>query len=86
MAYKIHVLKPARRAINRLPESIRQRVGKAIESLADNPRPAGCVKLKGVDDLWRIRVGSYRVVYTIDDMKLIVLVVKLGDRKDIYRG
>ncbi len=57
----------------------------ALDSLAKNPRPPGCVKLQGGDDLYRVRVGDYRVVYTIQDTVLVVLVVEAGHRRDIYR-
>ena len=60
-------------------------VAAAIVTLASNPRPHGCVKLSGVDNLWRVRVRDYRVVYTIADDRLVVTVVKIGDRKDVYR-
>ena len=53
---------------------------------AFEPRPHGVKKLLGVDDLYRVRVGSYRVVYTIRDDRLIVLVLRISDRKDVYRG
>lgn len=54
-------------------------------ALGENPRPDGYIKLKGSDNLFRIRVGPYRIIYTIQDDKLIVLVLEIGDRKDIYR-
>ncbi len=54
-------------------------------ALANNPRPEGSIKLKGSDNLYRIRVGPYRIIYTIEDDKLIVLVLEIGDRKDVYR-
>ena len=58
----------------------------AVDKLRSNPRPPGCVKLQGEDVLWRIRVGDYRVVYAIREEELIVLVVKVAHRKDVYRG
>lgn len=80
------IIKPAvEKQMDRLPAKVRQRVVGALEELRDNPRPSGCVKLQGEDDLWRIRVGQYRVVYTIQDDALIVLVVRVAHRKDIYR-
>jgi len=63
-----------------------RRVDAAILALADNPRPAGCVKLSGLSDLWRIRVGDYRVVYEIRDRQLIVLIVGVAHRREIYRN
>jgi mRNA interferase RelE/StbE len=63
----------------------RRRIVAAILALGDAPRPKGVEKLSGSSDLNRIRVGSFRVVYAIDDQALIVEVVRVGDRKDVYR-
>jgi mRNA interferase RelE/StbE len=63
----------------------RQRIVKRIEQLGDEPRPAGCQKLSG-HDRYRIRQGQYRIVYGVEDDKLIVYVVKVGHRKDVYRA
>ena len=57
-----------------------------MDELCFAPRPIGSVKLEGEENLWRIRVGDYRIVYTIEDKKLIVLVVRIAHRKDVYRG
>ena len=56
-----------------------------IEALANQPRPTGAKKLKGRDDLWRIRVGDYRIIYEIRDRILVVLVVRVGHRREVYR-
>jgi mRNA interferase RelE/StbE len=55
-------------------------------SLGVNPRPDGYIKLKGSDNLFRVKVGPYRIIYTIQDHKLIVLILEIGDRKDIYKS
>ena len=65
--------------------SYHKAIMKAATGLGENPRPDGCIKLKGSDNLFRIRVGPYRIIYTIQDDQLIVLVLEIGDRKDIYR-
>lgn len=76
----------ARRDLKRLDPQVVARVLPAIYALADNPRPAGVKRLRGTsDDLWRIRVGDYRVVYTINDDRLVVLVVTVAGRGSIYR-
>lgn len=62
----------------------RQRIVKRINSLADNPRPPGALKLSGLER-YRIRQGRYRILYTIEDRVLVVQVIKIGDRKDVYR-
>jgi mRNA interferase RelE/StbE len=84
-SYSVIYKPSADKALRKLPEKAQRRIVAASEALADNPRPPGAVKLHGDDDLWRIRVGQYRVVYTIQDEALIVLVVRVAHRKDIYR-
>ncbi|MCC7409243.1 MAG: type II toxin-antitoxin system RelE/ParE family toxin [Phycisphaeraceae bacterium] len=86
MRYQVHVLPSAGKVIERLPRDVRNRVAGVIDGLAENPRPAGCKKLAGQDDLWRARAGDWRIIYSIEDRKLIVLVVKVGHRKDVYRS
>ena len=85
MAYSIQIKKSAEKEIADLPKRDQRRVISAIEKLAGDPRPSGVRKLKHPDDIYRLRVGNYRIVYQIADKKLIVLVVKVGDRKDVYR-
>jgi mRNA interferase RelE/StbE len=63
----------------------RQRIVAGIRSLADDQRPAGCEKLAGEGDRYRIRVGRYRVIYSVGDEELLVVVVRAGYRKDVYR-
>ena len=63
----------------------RQRIVASICALAEEPRPVGCEKLAGQDDRYRIRVGRFRIVYSIDDAEVVVLVVRVADRKDVYR-
>jgi mRNA interferase RelE/StbE len=60
------------------------RIAPRLENLAANPRPPGCKKLKGGDKEWRIRVGDYRVVYTIDDTRLMVEVTRIRHRSEVY--
>lgn len=59
-------------------------IRRAIEKLADNPRPPGCLKLVGEVNQWRVRVGDWRVVYVIEDGRLVVLVVRVGVRGEVY--
>ena len=63
----------------------RQRIVAGVRSLADDPRPPGCEKLAGEGDRYRIRVGRYRVIYSVGDGELLVVVVRVGHRKDVYR-
>ncbi|MBI2827616.1 MAG: type II toxin-antitoxin system RelE/ParE family toxin [Planctomycetia bacterium] len=83
--YAIEFLASADRALRRLPVTIQRRIIAAVDRLADNPRPRGSAKLAGEEDAWRIRVGEYRVLYEIEDDRLVVLVVRVGHRKDLYR-
>jgi mRNA interferase RelE/StbE len=66
-------------------ERLYGRLSRAIEGLAENPRPPGCLKMQGNEELYRVRVGDYRIIYQIRDAVLIVLVVDIGNRRDIYR-
>ena len=86
MAYKVVLSKRARRQVLKLPPGVDRRIEDAIDSLAEAPRPEGAKKLQGVDDLYRLRVGSFRIIYQIQDRKLVVLIVKVGNRRDVYRG
>ena len=84
MSYSIEILRVAQKQLARIDRTQQQRIIAAIRSLADDPRPSGCKKLSG-RPAWRIRIGSYRVIYEIQDDRLLVLVVTIGDRKDVYR-
>jgi mRNA interferase RelE/StbE len=82
--YKVIVSKSASKELADLPTQAVNRIIPAIQKLGEDPRPAGCKKLKGSQDTWRIRIGDYRVIYTIDDVIRIVDVRSVGHRKDIY--
>jgi mRNA interferase RelE/StbE len=80
----VQIVRSAERQIETLPERDRRLVLAAIQGLALEPRPYGCRKMKGSDS-WRLRVGRYRIIYDIDDFNVVVLVLKVGHRKDVYR-
>jgi len=80
--YAIEFKPSAVKQLERLPKEAQRRIIRAIEDLADDPRPHGSVKLAGEDNLWRIRVGSYRVIHSIDDEQLRVLILRIAHRKD----
>lgn len=82
--YTVQFVRSARKDLERLPDSALQRVFTRIEALADTPRPSGCKKLRGTRDLWRIRIGNYRVIYQLDDVQRLVEIRAVGDRKDVY--
>ena len=83
--YSLRIKKSARKELESIPtKTDRRRIIRRIESLAENPRPQGALKLSG-RERYRIRQGRYRILYTIEDTLLIVHVIKIGDRKDVYR-
>lgn len=82
--YEIRIRKSAQREIRNLAKKTLSKVIEKIEALSEEPRPKGCKKLIGYDNYWRIRVGNYRIVYTIDDEILIIEVVVVRHRKDAY--
>lgn len=85
MKYTLTIKKSAAKIMEALPTKAVKPVTEAILSLAETPRPKGCKKLKGkLSDLWRIRVGDYRIIYSIDDQIRIIDIQEIGHRKDIY--
>ena len=83
MSHAVEILRAAQKQLARIDRQQHPRIFNAIRALADDPRPPGCRKLSG-RPAWRIRVGSYRVVYEVHDDRLVVTVVAVGDRKEIY--
>jgi mRNA interferase RelE/StbE len=83
--YALRYKKSVKKDLKQLPEAARKIVIEKILRLASDPRPAGSTKLRGSLDLYRLRHADYRVVYHIDDGQLIILVVKVGHRREIYR-
>lgn len=83
-SYAVDFKPSARKELESLPNNVLARVVRKIESLTENPRPAGCKKLKGYRDLWRIRIGHWRVVYIIDDGAKAVSVTRIAHRSNIY--
>lgn len=82
--YEILIAEPAEKMLDKLPVAVAERLIKAIYKLADQPRPPKCVKLSGSDN-YRIRVGDYRIIYSILDDVLVIEVLKIGNRREIYR-
>lgn len=83
--YAIEIKHSAAREIEALPLSDRRKVVERIGRLAEEPRPRGCEKLAG-GERYRVRQGDYRIVYSVEDALLIVWIVKIGHRRDVYRG
>ena len=84
-SYDVQLTASAARAFRKLDQPARQKLRPVIDALALNPRPPGMTKLAGEPDLYRVRSGDYRIIYAIRDRILLVLVVALGHRRDIYR-
>jgi mRNA interferase RelE/StbE len=84
--YALEFAPRALRALRKLDRPVVEQIKAATEALREEPRPTGTKMLTGMHGVWRIRVaGDYRVLYTIDDDKLVVLVVDVGNRREIYR-
>ncbi|MBF0159354.1 MAG: type II toxin-antitoxin system RelE/ParE family toxin [Magnetococcales bacterium] len=85
MSYAILWKGSARRQILQLDRLTQKCIYHEIYKLGETPRPAGCLKMGGTRDVWRIVIGSYRVLYAIMDDKLVILVLKVGHRREVYR-
>ena len=83
-SYVVEVKPSARKELEGLPDNLLARVVRKLESLRQDPRPPGCKKLKGYKDQWRIRVGDWRVLYTIDDGAKLVSVMRIAHRREAY--
>jgi len=84
MSYKVEILRSAQKRLAKIDPINRKRIIAAVRLLAEEPRPLGSKKLSG-RQAWRIRISNYRVIYEVKDRELIVLVVTVGHRKEIYR-
>ena len=85
MAYRVEVPSKITKTLRKIPKKHVRAILAALESLEHDPRPAGAIRLTNRDE-WRIRVGTYRVVYLIEEERLVVVVVRIGHRKDVYQG
>jgi mRNA interferase RelE/StbE len=83
--YQVVVSKSAEKELTKLPKSTIEKVVPVLQSLAENPRPSSCKKLKGFVNLWRVRIGNYRIIYMIDDIVLLVDIRSVGHRKNVYQ-
>jgi mRNA interferase RelE/StbE len=84
-SYDVVLTSSAEKELKKLSRQLIARIVPRLENLASNPRPPGCKKLQGGDREWRIRVGDHRVVYTIDDAKLLVEVTRIRHRSEVYQ-
>ncbi len=82
-SYKLEFANSVRKDFKNIQKKDAERILARIDSLTEDPRPAGCVKLTG-EEIYRIRVGSYRVLYKIEDAILLIVIIKIGHRRDVY--
>lgn len=84
MAYRIEIRPKVAKELKKLPKHVLNAVTRTIDALAGDPRPSGAKRLSAREE-WKIRVGDYRILYVIEDERLIVVIVKVGHRSDVYR-
>ena len=84
--YHIIIDQAAQKTLRRLPRDLQQRLGKALLVLETDPRPQNSRQLAGYQDTYRLRVGDWRIIYTIQDEKLVITVIRIGSRGDVYRN
>ena len=82
--YELRLARSAQKELKALPDVVLARVARALDALPPDPRPRGCKKLRGASDLWRVRVGDYRIIYRVDDRARLIEVRAIRDRKDVY--
>ena len=86
MSYRIEVKRSAAKTLKKIPKASRKRIVEKIDSLAESPPNPDTTKMKGNNPFHKVRVGDYRIVYEIQEDVLVILVVKISHRKDIYRN
>ena len=82
--YTLEIKHSAQKELDALDDALFSRIDRKIVVLANNPRPAGCKKLKGYKDQWRVRVGDWRVLYIIDDAAKLVTITRIAHRREVY--
>ncbi len=83
--HRLEISRTAERQLRKLPADDRRRVARAMLALGEEPHPPGSRKLTGYDDVFRVRVGVYRIIYSVAGRTLVIIILKIGHRKDIYR-
>lgn len=86
MIYAVEILAAAQRDIRKLPQNAQDQVRPLIRALAENPCPTGVKKLQDGGELYSVRSGNFRIIYQINDGALLVLIVKVGNRREVYRS
>jgi mRNA interferase RelE/StbE len=83
--YKVELSATAEKQFRKLQRQVQLRLARVIKGLATDPRPRGCRRLQGYDDVYRVRAGIHRIIYSIEDRRLLIIMLKIGHRKDVYR-
>jgi len=86
MTYQIRLAPPAARQLRKCDPQVRRRIQAALELLAAEPRPPAALRLVGGSGEWRVRTGDYRIAYEIEDDRLLMLVLRVGHRREIYQA
>jgi mRNA interferase RelE/StbE len=84
LKYSLEIKRSAQKELDALGDPPFTRIDRKILALADNPRPAGCKRLKGYKDHWRVRVGDWRVIYVVDDTAKLVSITRIAHRREAY--
>jgi mRNA interferase RelE/StbE len=84
-SYEIEITRTAEKQLRRLSRGDQQRIAQAMLALVDDPLPRGARKLTGYDDVFRIRIGHYRILYSLARRRLVILILKIGHRREVYR-
>ncbi len=82
--YELRLARSARKELDAVSDAMLARIARQLDALVTTPRPRGCKKLRGATDLWRVRVGDYRILYRVDDAASLIEVRAIRDRKDAY--
>jgi len=84
-SYKVEIKKSAQKEIRKLPQSVRMKIIQKINKLYSEPMPVGAEKIKGYDNRYRLRQGDYRILYSIFKDRLVIMIVRVQHRKDVYK-
>ena len=85
MSYGVIILRDAQKSLDKMDAELRVRMIRAMRLLEDDPRHPGAIKMTGAEDLYRVRVGDWRMVYAIRNRELVVIVIRIGHRREVYR-
>jgi mRNA interferase RelE/StbE len=85
LSYRIEVKRSAAKVLRKMPKADQKRIAEKIDSLAENPPDPDTTKMKGNNPFHKIRVGDYRIIYEIQEKIFVILIVKIGHRKDVYK-